>query len=456
MPVISAARPDAGRISAGGRAVELRTPADAYALGIATIYQDPQLISAQSVAANILLGRPPLRRVFGLSIVDRLARRRRAGEILARLQVELDPDRPIRSLTVAEKQIVEIAKALATEARVLVMDEPTASLVPREIEALFGLIRKLRDEGVAVVFVSHKVDEVLALADRVTVLRDGRVVGAEPVRALTAGRLIRLIVGRELQEVYPRVECAPGGERLAVDALRLREGQPALRFSLRQGEVVALTGLLGAGCSEVLKALYGARQVPERRLRLGGEPVEIRAPHEALERGMGYVPEDRKEEGIIPTLSVQENIALACLGKVTRFGFLSRQRMARLAAGFVRVLGVKTPSLTTPVGHLSGGNQQKVLMARMLATDASLLALDEPTHGIDVGTKAEIHRLVGRFVQQGGSVLVASSELPEVLGAADRVLVMRQGILAGELQSRATSQEAILRCAAGLGTDRPA
>jgi ribose transport system ATP-binding protein len=344
--------------------------------------------------------------------------------------------------------MVEIAKALSFDARIIIMDEPTSALTERETQALFEIIGRLKSQGVAVVYISHRLDEIFRIADRVTVLRDGRLVGTLPVAEATQPQLISMMVGRELTTLFPKESVDIGEPVLEVRNLRRQGELEDITFVLRRREILGLAGLVGAGRTELVRVLFGADQPDGGQILIGGRPVHIGSPRDAIQHGLGFVTEDRKLQGLVLGMTVRENETLASLARVARFGFLNLLRERKLARQLVEQLGVRTPSVEQEVEHLSGGNQQKVVIAKWVATQPRILILDEPTRGIDVGAKAEVHALMSRLAQEGVSILMISSELPEVLGMSDRILVMRQGRITGEFSREEASQEAILACAA--------
>jgi rhamnose transport system ATP-binding protein len=434
-------RPDAGRLLLDGRELRLGGPADARAAGIAVIYQEPTLFPDLSVAENIFMGRQPLaagRRIDGREL------RRRVEALMARLGVPLDPSRPARGLSIADQQIVEIAKALSFEARVIVMDEPTAALSGAEVERLFAVARALRAHGAAVLFVSHRLDEVLDLCQRVTVMRDGRQVFSGPLDGLTRDDLVRRMVGRELGAMYPKRGAARGEVALSVRRLT-REGVfTDVSFEVRHGEIVGLAGLVGAGRSEVARAVFGIDRRDAGEVVVEGRRLPAASPTAAMAAGMGYVPEDRREQGLVMDLSIARNASLASLGRLRRGVLIRAADERRLAADWALRLRLKYARLGDPVAALSGGNQQKVVLAKWLARRPTVLVVDEPTRGIDVATKAEVHRLLSDLAADGVAVLMISSELPEILGMADRVLVMHEGRLTAELPREEATEERIM------------
>ncbi|WP_062428293.1 sugar ABC transporter ATP-binding protein [Herbidospora daliensis] len=435
-------RPDGGTLLLDGAPVEFHGPADAQAAGVAVIYQEPTLFPDLSVAENIFMGRHP-RRSFGR--VDRRAMRTRALDLFARLGVPLDPARPARGLSIADQQLVEIAKALSRDARVLVMDEPTAALSGPEVARLFGVARSLRDQGCAVLFVSHRLDEMFALCRRVTTLRDGAVVATDLLADLTPDDLVRRMVGRDLAALFPKQPAAPGEVALKVERLT-REGVfTDVSFEVRAGEIAALAGLVGAGRSEVARAVFGVDRRDAGSVHVGGRRLRGGSPTEAMAAGVALVPEDRRQQGLVMDLSIERNIGLTNL----RWGLLSRAAERARAADWAIRLQVKYAGLTDAVTVLSGGNQQKVVLAKWLARRPRVLIVDEPTRGIDVGTKAEVHRLLSELAAEGLAVLMISSELPEVLGMADRVLVMHEGRLVADLPRAEASEERVVAAATG-------
>ena len=438
--------PDAGRLLLDGREVRLGGPADARAAGIAVIYQEPTLFPDLSVAENIFMGRQPLaagRRIDGREL------RRRVEALMGRLGVPLDPSRPARGLSIADQQIVEIAKALSFEARVIVMDEPTAALSGAEVARLFAVARALRAHGAAVLFVSHRLDEVFALCQRVTVMRDGRQVFTGPLDGLTRDDLVRRMVGRELAAMYPKQAAGRGEVALSVRRLT-REGVFAdVSFDVRHGEIVGLAGLVGAGRSEVARAVFGIDRRDAGEVMVEGRRLPAGSPTAAMAAGVGYVPEDRREQGLVMDLSIARNASLASLGRLRRGLLIRAADERRLAADWAARLRLRYARFSDPVAALSGGNQQKVVLAKWLARHPSVLIVDEPTRGIDVATKAEVHRLLSDLAGDGVAVLMISSELPEILGMADRVLVMHEGRLTAELSREEATEERVMFAATG-------
>lgn len=439
-------RPDRGRLLIDGREAVLSSPAAARAAGIAVIYQEPTLFPDLSVAENIFMGRQPLRR--GRRI-DKKLMRRQVVEILKPLGVGLDPDRLCRGLSIADQQIVEIAKALSLDARVIVMDEPTAALSAYEVERLFGAVGALRHNGAAVLFISHRLEEVFQICQRATVMRDGRRVLCAPVSSLSAGDLVRAMVGRDMEARGDGMRRVPGEPVLQVERLT-REGVFVdISFEVRSGEVVALAGLVGAGRSEVARAIFGIDSYDAGSVKVGGKPLRKGAPVAAMAAGVGLVPEDRRLQGLVMELSTAANIGLASLGRLRRYRLLRRAVERRFAEEWATRLRLKYGRLSDAVSTLSGGNQQKVVLAKWLSRNPRVLIVDEPTRGIDVATKAEVHRLLADLARSGVAVLMISSELPEVLAVADRVLVMREGRLVAALGGEEATEQTIVAAATG-------
>ncbi|WP_330477621.1 sugar ABC transporter ATP-binding protein [Streptomyces platensis] len=442
-------RPDEGRLLVDGDEVTVRSAQDAERLGIATIYQEFNLVPGLTVAENIFLGRQPRSR---LGLVDKKTMRTRAAELLRRVRLDVSPNTPVAELGIARLQMVEIAKALSLDARVLIMDEPTAVLTSEEVETLFEIVRELRDAGVGIIFITHHLEEIGALGDRVTVLRDGRSVAEVPA-STDEDELIRLMVGRDIAEQYPRRRPdEPGAPLLRVRGLT-RNGSPAgpvfegIDFEVRAGEVVGLAGLVGAGRTEVVRAIFGVDRYDAGTVEIDGKELARGDVRAAMRAGLGLVPEDRKGQGLVLDASLQDNLTLARLDRDTRGGLVDRGAQRREAATAAERLKVRMSGLGQSARTLSGGNQQKIVIGKWLLTDTRLLILDEPTRGIDVGAKVEIYQLINELTAAGRAVLMISSDLPEVLGMSDRVLVMSQGRLAGELSAEEATQDAVMELA---------
>lgn len=442
-----ALRPDEGRILLRGEPVRIDNPSDAQALGISIIYQELSLIPYLTVGQNIFLGREP--RGFLPGFIDWRELYGRAQALLDQFGLDIDARTEVRFLSIAEQQMAEVAKALSLNADLIAMDEPTSSLTERETEVLFDLMRSLRDEGVSIIFISHRLSEIFEVCDRITVLRDGKLIGTAPTAELTEDEVVSMMVGREIDEMFPRTATERGRVVLEVSGLSDGDELQSVSFKLHSGEILGVAGLVGAGRTALAETLFGIRHPVAGEVRIEGERVTINSPQKAIELGMGFVPEDRKQQGLFLNMAVRENIVISDLGEVTSWGFLKFREVERLAQDYVNRLDVRTPSLRQRVRNLSGGNQQKVVIARWLTLQPRVLILDEPTRGIDVGTKAEIYHLLNQLARQGVAVLVISSELPEVLGISDRILVMHEGRITATLNRDEATQDAIMRAATG-------
>jgi ribose transport system ATP-binding protein len=430
-------RPDEGQVLFNGEVVSFADPRESQAAGISTIYQEINLIPLLSVAQNVFLGREPRN---SLGLIDKASMNREAAEILERYGIQADVTAPLRSLGLGVQQMVAIARAISVDARAVIMDEPTSSLEAREVETLFGVIGQLREEGVGVIYVSHRLEELYEICDRVTVLRDGRVAHTGKLSDLSRLQLIAHMLGRELAEVEKEGATGFSEEHeTAREPILVAQGltqHPRLRevsLDVRPGEVVGLAGLLGAGRSETAKAIFGAEPLDSGSVRMEGKDIKTGSPGAAIKAGIAFLPEDRKLEGIIPDLSVKENIVAAAMPRLARAGMVSEKAQAELVEEFMQSLGIKASSPDQPVRELSGGNQQKVLLARWLCMNPKVLILDEPTRGIDVGAKAEIQKLVDDLAVKGLGVILISSELEEMTEGSDRVVALREGTVVGSL-----------------------
>jgi rhamnose transport system ATP-binding protein len=439
-------RRDSGDMLVDGQSVDFHSPHDARDAGIAVIYQEPTLFPDLSIAENVVMGYHPLR---SLKRIDRGAMNGQVHGLLTRLGVKLDPERPVRGLSIADQQIVEIAKALSFDARVLIMDEPTAALSGAEVERLFAVVRTLREHGAAVLFISHRLEEVFTICDTVTIMRDGAVVHDARIADMTPDEMVKRMVGRELSALFPKQDTAIGAPVLKVHRLT-REGVFVdISFSVHAGEIVTLAGLVGAGRSEVARAIFGIDKPDAGHVEIDGRRLPAGKPLTAMRAGIGFVPEDRRQQGLVMDLSIARNATMTRMRALSRLGIIGSGAENRLAREWATRLQLKFHRLENPVRFLSGGNQQKVVLAKWLATEPKLLILDEPTRGIDVGTKAEVHRLMSELAGHGLAVLMISSELPEVLGMADRVLVMHEGRLTAELSRADADEESVIRAATG-------
>ncbi len=432
-------QPDGGVVAIDGKEVRFASTRDATAAGIATVYQELLLFSELSVAENVFLGHYP-RKAGG--VIDWAAVRERTRALLDSLDTyDLDVDTKVLSLSVAQRQRVEIAKALSRNARVLIMDEPTASLVDKDVQQLMNVVRQLRERGVGIVYVSHRMSEIFALADRVTVLRDGAFVATRAIAEVKEADLVSLMVGRSIASLFPKVE-APVGETI-LEVRNLHHGRQVrdISFTLRRGEILGVAGLVGSGRTELALVLFGMTPAASGEILLDGKPVRIRSPLQARNLGIAYVPEDRGLQGLVKPMAVRKNVTMARLERVSRGIFLRARAETARAAAAVKRLAIRCRDVNQPVGELSGGNQQKVVIAKWLETEPRVLILDEPTRGVDVGAKSEIHAIMGELVKQGVAILMISSELPEVLGMSDRVLVMSGGRVTQVLErSQATPE----------------
>ena len=443
-------RKDTGRIFLHGQEVEVEGPHHAQRLGVAIIYQEFNLAPNQTVAANIFMAREPRRRGTGRLFVDRRHMEREAQAHLDRLGAQVSATTLVRNLSVAEQQMAEIAKALAVDARIIVMDEPTSALGEDEVETLFEIVRALRAQGIGVIFITHRLEEVFRIADRVVVLRDGKRVGGMPIEEATPDKVIQLMVGREVENLFHKEEAEIGAPLLEVRGLTRHGVVEDVSFTLRRGEILGFAGLVGAGRTETARLLFGADAKDAGEIYVDGKEIKINSPGDAVAAGMGFVPEDRSKQGLVLELPVVENIVLPTLDRHTRMGWLlDRLGLHRTAQEYVDKLNVRTPSLAQKTLFLSGGNQQKVVVGKWLAAKPRVLIMDEPTRGIDVGAKAEVHALMNRLARDGVGIIMISSELPEILGMSDRILVMSEGRVAAILDREEASQETIMAYASG-------
>tara|TARA_R100000365_G_scaffold3681_1_gene13439 strand:- start:7684 stop:9216 length:1533 start_codon:yes stop_codon:yes gene_type:complete len=436
--------PDAGEFTIDGDRVAFRSVADSKAAGISVIYQEPTLFPDLTVAENIFVGRQPRART---GLISRREMRASAAELFDRLGVPIDPDRSAEGLSIADQQIIEIAKAISMKARVLVMDEPTAALSGAEVDRLFAVARVLRDEGAAIMFISHRFEEVFELTDRITVMRDGRYVSTHRTADVTVETIVKEMVGRNIDALFPKVVADIGDPVLEVSDLTSIGVFRDISFTVRAGEIVGLSGLVGAGRTEVARAVFGIDPYDSGEVRLHGRPLRRSDPKSAITSGIGFVPEDRRKQGLVLDLSVTRNIALTLRDALARFGIISARRERAVTDDWARRLRVKAGSPAIAVSTLSGGNQQKVVLAKWLATEPTLLIVDEPTRGIDVGTKAEVHRLLSDLAGRGIAILMISSELPEILGMSDRILVMSEGRITGEFAREEATAEVVMHAA---------
>ena len=439
-------QPDAGRILLAGDEVSIQNASIGLSLGISMIHQELSPVPERTVAENIYLGREPRGKA---GLVSHRAMSAATQELFDRWQIDINPRTRMKSLSIAQTQMVEIAKAISYDARIIVMDEPTSAITEKEVEHLFTIIRALKREGKSIIYITHKMDEVFQIADEVTVLRDGKHVASHPVTELTRDKLISMMVGRELTNLFPKLDTKIGDVVLDVRHLTRGDVVKDVSFQLRQREILGIAGLMGAGRTEVLETVFGVARADSGEIWIGGRQVVIRQPADAIAAGMGLLTEDRKLTGIMPVLSVRDNMIIAAAQKYSPGGFMQTKEIAEACEGQRRALEIKTPSLRQLVGNLSGGNQQKVLVARWLLTLPDILMIDEPTRGIDVGAKAEIHRLMSLLAQQGKAIIMVSSEMPEIIGMSDRIVVMHEGRVSGVVDRSDATQETIMRLASG-------
>ena len=443
---------DGGEIVYKGHPYQPHTPRAARDAGIVTIYQELNLVPELSVAENMYLGMELQRGPF----LDSRAMHKRARELLStRLHLDIDPGTTVGKLGVGVQQMVEVAKALLHEADIIIMDEPTASLSPREIADLFAIVRELRGHGVSTIFISHHLDETFELSDRTTVLRDGQLVSTQPTSELDTASLIQLMVGRDLAEHDPKRPVEIGDEILRVEGLTRHGAFEDITFSARAGEIIGLAGLVGAGRTEVVRGIFGADPIDRGQIFINGEPVAIKNPRDAIGHGIALLTEDRKSQGLVLLFDVRENITLPVLDSLTRTQFTDMAREQEIAAGFIERLAIKASSQEQEALNLSGGTQQKVVLSKWLAAEARVIIFDEPTRGIDVGAKAEIYEIMNELVANGDTIVMVSSELPEIMAMSDRVLVMQGGRIRGELSREEATQQRIMRFATASNEDTP-
>lgn len=440
---------DSGEILVEGVKQEIDSTKAATALGISIIHQELNLISYLSVMENMFLGREF---TYGQSrFVNWRKMREEAEKYLSMLNIGIDPGTLVEELSVGQQQMIEIAKALSTNARILVLDEPTAALTDREIAALFEVIASLKKKGVGMIYISHRMEEIFQISDRITVLRDGKYIGTKQTSETNMDELVRMMVGRDIKDRFPKIQIPIGNERIRVEGLSTKSKLKNISFHVRSGEILGIAGLMGAGRTELAKALFGVDPVDQGRIYVDGKETTIRQPIDAIQAGIAFVTEDRKQEGLILSLSIRENLSLPNLGKLSSAGFMNKAREKQLSEATIDKLQIKTPHQEQPVGSLSGGNQQKVVIGKWLATEPKILILDEPTRGVDIGAKKEIYDLMNQLAAQGVAIIMISSELPEVLGMSDRILVMHEGRLAAEFTKAEATQENIMHAATGGG-----
>lgn len=439
--------PDGGEVRFAGKKLEIKSPIDALNSGIAMIHQELNLMNSMTVAENVWIRREPKN---ALGLIDHAEMNRMTAALFADLKIKLDPKAMVGDLTVAQKQMIEIAKAVSYQSNVLIMDEPTSAITESEVEHLFAIIRDLRIKGVGIVYITHKMDELFEIADELTVFRDGQWVGTHPATEVTRDDVIKMMVGREVTNMFPKVDCDIGDVTLEVRGLTRAGKFHDVSFQLHRGEILGVAGLVGSGRSEVAESVFGVFPADSGEILINGTAVNMTDPSTAMDHGLAFLTEDRKESGCFLMLDCQENIQMALVtrGMTGRGGFIEQSKLTAMAEDYVQKLRIKTPNLAETVENLSGGNQQKLLIARWLLTNPKILILDEPTRGIDVGAKAEIHRLITQLAGQGVAILMISSELPEVLGMSDRVMVMHEGHVSGFLDRADADQVSVMQLAA--------
>ncbi len=440
-------QPDGGEIEIDGAPCRFPTAQAAGDAGVTAIHQETVLFDELSVAENVFLGHAPRGR---LGLIDTAAMVQKASDILAGIGAQIDPRTKLKDLGIANKHLVAIARALSIDARVVIMDEPTAALSQKEIEELYDLVDELKGQGKAILFISHKFDEIFRIADNYTVFRDGALVGNGAIADVSEAELVKMMVGRDVSQIFPEREHNIGDEILAVEAYEHPTEFADIRFTLRRGEILGFYGLVGAGRSEFMQSLFGITRPSSGTLHIDGEQVVVRSPADAVANGIVYVPEDRGKQGAITALPIFQNVTLPSLGRTSRNGFLRLAEEFKLAREYTERLDLRAASLDTEVGNLSGGNQQKVVIAKWLATQPKVIILDEPTKGIDIGSKAAVHEFMAELAAQGLAVIMVSSEIPEIMGMSDRVIVMREGRIAAELSGDELTPETLVRHAAGI------
>ncbi|WP_047152677.1 sugar ABC transporter ATP-binding protein [Aneurinibacillus tyrosinisolvens] len=439
---------DEGQILWQGQKVDINGPSDAMNIGIGTIYQELNLIPELSVYENMFLGRE-MKHQGLVPFLNRKEMKKKALECLQLLGQDINPDSKISSLGIGKQQLVEIAKALTMNAKLIIMDEPTASLSASEVEQLLKTVEQLRDRGIAIVYISHKLEELKRIGDRITILRDGAKIQTLPVKETSTDKMIQLMVGRDLDEKYPKELFTRGQEGLRVENLRLKGSSKEISFTAYQGEILGFSGLVGAGRTEVARGIFGVDPIESGRIFVFGQEVRIKSPKDAIKAGLAFITEDRKSEGLVLDQNLEFNMSLASLAQFTKGLFIQPNEMKKKATDYINELQVRPGNIQKHARKLSGGNQQKVVIAKWLATNAKIFIFDEPTRGIDVGAKVEVYRLINSLVQNGAVVIIISSELPEILGICDRVLVMNEGEISANLKREEADQEKIMVAATG-------
>ncbi|PGT83856.1 sugar ABC transporter ATP-binding protein [Bacillus sp. AFS040349] len=438
---------DAGTVYMNGKEVHFKNAKEAENAGIAVIHQELNIIPYLSVTDNMFLGKELTYSKFG--IVKHKEMKQKTKEYLNRLGIDIDPDIEAGELSVGQQQMVEIARAVAANMDVLIMDEPTAALTDREIEALFKVIRSLRDEGVGIVYISHRMEEIFQICDRISVLRDGQFIGVKEIPKTNFDEIVKMMVGRQLGDRFPERKTTLGPERLNIENFTCKGKFEHISFSVKQGEILGVAGLMGAGRTEIMEAIFGYRQKQSGKVLIDGKEVSIKSAYDAIQQGIGFITEDRKSEGLVLGLSVRENFSLTNLGRISKKSVISSKTEESFVDDLIQKLHVKTASRELPVKSLSGGNQQKIVIGKWIGIEPKILILDEPTRGVDVGAKKEIYQLMNQLTEQGVAIIMVSSELPEILGMSDRILVIREGKLSATLLREEADQEKIMQAATG-------
>jgi ribose transport system ATP-binding protein len=438
---------DSGRILLDGQEAKITSPRSAQESGIAMIHQELALIPQMTVGQNIFLGREP--RTAWKMLVDTKKMYPAARKILHRMGLDFAATALIADLSIAQRQMVEIARAISFQSRIIILDEPTSALSEREADKLFTLMHSLREQGVTLIYISHRMEEIFSISDRVAVMRDGQLIGVQPTKELTINKVVQMMVGRELKEFFPKTDTKLGEVVLEAHHLRSSTRLKDASFSLRKGEILGLAGLVGSGRTDLARVIFGADRLNGGEIRIHGQSVRIHSPQEAIRMGIGLITEDRKAQGLFLGQSLRSNVAVTIFERLSRLGFLQFKKIDYQVQALVQQLKIRTPNLEQRVRNLSGGNQQKVVISRWLAVDPKILILDEPTRGIDVASKAEIHMLISELAAKGVAILVISSELPEILGISDRILVMHEGRLVAELDRSEATQARVMQAATG-------
>jgi len=438
--------PTEGAIYVNGKQEEIVDPFYALKIGIVPVHQEINMEPYLSVAENIFIGRQPKNR---LGLIDYGMMNHDAKTWLADLGIEIDPEMPLGMISIAERQMVAIARAVSLDAKILIFDEPTSSLTQKEIENLFTVIRNLKNKGIGIIYISHRLEEIFQVCDTVTVVRDGVIVANEPIDALDSASIIRLMIGRELKDMYTREHMLKGTPIMEVQNLTVSGILNDITFTLNAGEIIGIAGLVGAGRTELARALFGDIPIASGSVTIEGKKVKCKSPKDSISAGIGLVPEDRKEQGLVTEMSISQNISMTIFSKISRLGILQHRNEKKVSKAYTDQLNIKTPSIDQRVVFLSGGNQQRVVIAKWLATNPKILIVDEPTRGIDVGAKAEIHQLLNELANQGMAILMISSELPEIIAMSDRVLVIHKGRIKAELTGKMKNEHEIMRYAIG-------